>query len=89
MRNSATNAGMFISAMRHALGQQSYLEAFQADRGITAPARGLSPLDQLIDQSTGADRALFESFAQWFAENYWGSKNAPDMSVIFKPDPEA
>ena len=83
-RNSKTNANMFVSAMQYALGHAVVLVAFHGEVGRSAPPRGLTPLGQVMEKSTGVDRALFEVFADWFADTHWGRKNAPDMSIIFK-----
>lgn len=54
-----------------AIRQGDILEAFRRDTG-NRWTPGLTPIDRLIDQETGAEAAFAEAFVRWFDENIWG-----------------
>lgn len=83
LRNMPIHVGMFVSALGHALGNEEMRAAYQAQTGKTPYQVPSNPLDAMVDQATGADRAAIEDFARWFAKEVWGPDEAPDMEEVF------
>ena len=86
MSGSLTDAGAFlepylpIQAYLHpawfgclhwALGNAEMVAAFREDTGH-AWTPGRTPLDRMVDEATGADKAFLEAFAAWMNANVWG-----------------
>lgn len=47
------------------------IEAFRREAGVAyRPAR--TPLDAMIDEATGAHKAIAEAFIAWFNVHVWG-----------------
>jgi hypothetical protein len=64
-------AGAWLSCLQCSLKQPGVLEAFREATGNNVtPAQ--TPLDRMIDQATGHERAFVEQFAAWFNKNVWG-----------------
>ena len=63
--------GAWAGALSAAIKEPEILAQFRADTGNNwEPAR--SPLDKMIDEATGVDRAFVEEFVAWFNTNVWG-----------------
>lgn len=61
----------WFGCLHWAVGDPDVVAAFRADTGEQwTPGR--SPLAQMIDTATGADKAFFVAFAQWMNANIWG-----------------
>lgn len=57
-----------------AVGHAEIRKAFQKDTGISwQPSR--SPIEQMIDEATGAEADHIEKFIRWFNQNVWGEVN--------------
>jgi hypothetical protein len=68
-------AYMWVGCLHWAIGYPDILAAFKADTGVSlTPAR--TPLDRMIDEATGADKAFIEAFVPWFHANVWGDELA-------------
>jgi len=72
-------AGAFVGCVRFALGEPELRQQFKDETGqdITALVTG-SPIDRMIDEATGHDRAVFAAFADWVSVNLWGDGTEPD-----------
>ena len=56
------------------------LEAFVHDTGCTwTPGR--SPLERMVDEATGRDRAIVEAFVRWVNVQVWGPIRLTDDDV--------
>ncbi len=49
------------------------LAAFRADTRCNFTP-GLAPIDRMIDEATGRNRAFVEQYVAWFNENVWGEE---------------
>lgn len=59
-----------------AFKQPEAQEAFTAETGLLWPAAATSPLDQMIDEATGATDKTVEAFVLW-ASRQWGIEECP------------
>jgi hypothetical protein len=50
---------------------KDHLAAFRVDTGCDFKP-GLTPIDRMIDESTGRERVFVEQYGAWFNENIWG-----------------
>lgn len=86
MSESLTDAGAFLepylpaqaylhpawlSCLSWAMTEPEILAAFRQDTGH-AWAPGRTPLDRMVDEATGADKAFLEAFAAWMNVHVWG-----------------
>lgn len=55
--------------------QKAYVEGYEKATGCKIANRSI--LEQMIDQSTGAESELFFGFARYITENFWGMEFAP------------
>lgn len=62
----------FIGCVRWALSEEKIIEQYRSETGdrFIPAASGFS---RMIDQATGADRAFFQRFSDWVAENIYGT----------------
>lgn len=63
--------GAWVGGLHHALGNPEILAAFRAETG-NRWTPGRTPIETMIDEATGADRAFIMAFARWFNEHAWG-----------------
>lgn len=61
----------WLGCLSWALGNPEILAAFRAETGRKWTP-GMTPLDRMIDESTGVDREFIEAFVVWVNENIWG-----------------
>lgn len=64
-------APAWLSALSFTIKQDGAMRAFREATGCTYTAP-MTPLEQMIDQATGADVAFLTAFIQWFNEAVWG-----------------
>ena len=57
-----------------AASEDGFRARFEADTGMKLPKSSSSPLDKMIDEATGFDKAIAEAFIDWFNENVWGDE---------------
>ena len=86
-RNGPVNIAAFTGFVRFLLGKDDAIEQFTTDTGITLSVPR-SPIEAAIDEVTGAGRAQMTAFAEWVASEYWGADDAPDIDLVFKPEPD-
>ncbi len=60
---------MFGACVRWAWETPEMREAFERDTGMK-PAE--SPIDAMIDESTGYDEQVADAFVRWVIANVWG-----------------
>ena len=66
----------WLGCISWALSEPGVMEQFRKDTGITwRPSR--SPLEQMIDEATGADRHFLEAFIKWVNVEVWGPIDPP------------
>lgn len=83
-------AVMWYSAVRVAATTISVTRAFEADTGqIWIFNQTRSPIEARIDEATGRDAALVDSFIDWFNTNVWGEDpfNAQDEKADMRSVP--
>lgn len=61
----------FIDFAIWAVGQAPFVDSFRAETGM-AWTPGKNPLDIMIDEATGVDKAFFSAFLDWLVVNHWG-----------------
>ena len=64
----------WADCLRWAIKEQKIIDQYLKETGDKWTA-GRSPLDRMIDEASGADKAFVIRFVQWFNENIWGSEN--------------
>ena len=65
---------MWYSCLRWALGKKEFIQQFQKDTGNKyRPPR--SPIEKMVDESTGADKHFLREFAKWMNKNIWGEES--------------
>lgn len=69
----------WLGALRFALGHKEIMNDFTAETGVRW-IRGTTPIDRMIDQSTGAE-GFFRAFVPWFNENVWDDVDAEDEAI--------
>lgn len=69
-------APAWASAVEWAIGHEHVLAQFRNETGVSWKP-GRTPLDQMIDKATGAERQFIESFVAWFNIAYWGHMGEP------------
>lgn len=63
----------WMDCLLWASGFEPIVTQFREDTGIEwNPA--VSPIDRMIDETTGANAATAERFIRWFHENVWGEQ---------------
>ena len=63
--------GSWFSCLQASMQQPEVLHAFRAETGCTyTPA--VTPIDRMIDEATGRDKAYLLTFLAWFNVNVWG-----------------
>lgn len=67
-------AAAWYSAVQAAVQHQPFIDAFKAETGLSWSA-ARSPIEQIIDEATGADIARTVAFVRWFNKNVWGDIN--------------
>ena len=61
----------WLDCIYWAIGEPDIVAAFRENTGdLWVP--GLTPLDRMIDEATGRDRAFAESFIRWANVAVWG-----------------
>lgn len=64
--------GAFLGCVSWALGKKELVDAYRAETGdVWEPAR--TAIDKMVDTATGSDKAFFEGFARWVADNVFGN----------------
>lgn len=66
----------WLGCIRYALGNPEIVAAFRHATGNKWEP-GKTPLDRMIDEATGADRAWVEAFVRWVNVNVWGPIDGP------------
>lgn len=61
----------WLGCIHWAISEPDILAAFRADTGNNW-SPGLTPIDRMIDEATGADNHFIEAFIRWVNENLWG-----------------
>jgi hypothetical protein len=64
-------AQAWVDCLRWSVTEPEMLAAFRADTGCDFTP-GLTPIDRMIDEATGRQRAFVEQYVAWFNENIWG-----------------
>ena len=65
----------------YALSQPDALAAFTAATGVAVP-RSRTPLDAMIDASTGRDRAFVLAFLKWHNDTVWGDARLDHTGAV-------
>jgi hypothetical protein len=60
----------WLGLLHYALGQPEMVAQFRQDTGHQWHP-GSTPLDRLVDEATGAERAFLEAFAAWVNATLW------------------
>ena len=71
---------MWASALRAASQEPGAFSAFLEDTGYIYSVPK-SPIDALIDQSTGREEDFLNAFVTWFNEKVWGPWKEPESSI--------
>lgn len=61
----------WADCLHWAIGEPEILKAFREETGNNWQP-GTTPIEMMIDEAIGADRAFIEAFLSWFNENIWG-----------------
>lgn len=61
----------WADGLRWAIGDPQIVANYRADTGDNWQP-GTTPIDRMIDDSSGAGLAFARSFAKWFNANIWG-----------------
>ena len=70
----------WLSCLRSISRSPGAIEAFVQDTGCTwTPGR--SPLERMVDEATGHDRAAVEAFVRWVNVHVWGPMRLTDDEV--------
>ena len=64
-------AQAWVNYLRWLVTEPEMLAAFRADTGCDFTP-GLTPIDLMINEATGRQRASVEQYVAWFNENIWG-----------------
>ena len=64
-------AQAWVNYLRWPVTEPEMLAAFRADTGCDFTP-GLTPIDLMINEATGRQRASVEPYVAWFNENIWG-----------------
>lgn len=64
--------GLWLGCMEWAIGDADTVAAFREATGNRWEP-GKTALEQMIDNASGADRALITAFIQWANVNVWGT----------------
>ena len=64
-------AGAWGGFLRFAIGHDGILKRYKEETGKDLMAK-LSPIEQMIDESTGHDEQTVFDFAKWATETMWG-----------------
>jgi hypothetical protein len=70
----------WASALRAAAREPGAFDAFTRDTGFIY-SLPKSPIDALIDQSTGLEEAFMDAFVTWFNNKVWGPWNEPEGDI--------
>ena len=63
----------WIGCVRRALGEKGARDEFKRDTGLDLESLvNRTPIDKMIDWSTGYERAVFCAFCDWVTVNLWG-----------------
>lgn len=61
----------WVDFLRWAFGVKELIDQFRAETGnYWTPAT--TPIDQMIDNATGANREFCEEYIKWLNHNVWG-----------------
>lgn len=69
----------WVDCLHWAIADPNVLQQFIDETGSPRPAG--NALDRMIDQATGADRALVVKFVAWFNERVWFDQAKLDRSI--------
>ena len=61
----------FISCVHWAIGEEEIIERFRKETGCNWKP-GKTPLERMIDESTGIDRDFIQKFVNWVADEIFG-----------------
>ena len=71
--NNPLMMGAFIVCVRWALGTKEIQKQFEDETGLSFSfLKKRSPLDIMIDRSTGRESEIIAKFADWVVVNIWG-----------------
>lgn len=69
----------WIGLVHWAIGKETFRERFKKDTGHDFKfLLSRSPIDMMIDKSTGIEREIFVAFCDWVTENLWGDGTEPE-----------
>lgn len=64
--------GMWAAALIAAIKQPEIVRVFERDTGLSySPPK--SPLERMINESTGFESEYIHAFGKWFNEKVWGN----------------
>jgi hypothetical protein len=69
--NNPIMAQAWVDCLRWPVTEPEMLAAFRACTGCDFTP-GLTPIDRMIDEATGRQRAFVDQYITWFNENIWG-----------------
>jgi hypothetical protein len=74
----------WIGCISWAISEPEVVAAFRQETG-NQWTPGRSPLERMIDQSTGVDRNFIEAFIRWVNVTIWGPVELPQSVAAVDP----